>query len=276
MPENQSNIDQEVAQALIEEVHFEEPLEPTDSPLNQPVVQNEIGHSEAKKEEAKTTERTEPLDFSPNPEDKVPEQDIGKSQSKSEQPEEKVEIPDSHAKVAADTILGITDNVLAVGGGFFVRIKKHKDFYEFEEIIQVIDEQNQKNVKRLQLDKEDKQLLRPLLIAIIKKKSKELTPEQQLLGAVLSILMKKGQMVMEMRMENEVLVERILEIIKAEKKADPGPEEEEIKQAASQPEPAEMDIQPAETEAQPLESSTELAEIIEVIEEPIKPQGNEE
>jgi hypothetical protein len=111
----------------------------------------------------------------------------------------------------------MTDNVLAVGSGFFVKIKKHKDFYDFEEIVQVIDEQNAKNVKRIKLDEEDKILLRPLLIAILKKKAKKLTPEQQLFGAVLSILMKKAQVVMEIRAENEILLDRILEIIREEK-----------------------------------------------------------
>ena len=98
-----------------------------------------------------------------------------------------------------------------------MKIKKHKDFYDFEEIVQVIDEQNAKNVKRIKLDEEDKILLRPLLIAILKKKAKKLTPEQQLLGAVLSILMKKAQVVMEIRAENEILLDRILEIIREEK-----------------------------------------------------------
>jgi len=56
-----------------------------------------------------------------------------------------------------------------------------------------------------------------LLIAILKKKAKKLTPEQQLLGAVLSILMKKAQVVMEIRAENEILLDRILDIIREEK-----------------------------------------------------------
>ncbi|MCB0536743.1 MAG: hypothetical protein KDE33_04365, partial [Bacteroidetes bacterium] len=143
------------------------------------------------------------------------------------------------------TLLGMTDNVLAVGSGFFVKIKKHKDFYDFEEIVQVIDEQNAKNVKRIKLDEEDKILLRPLLIAILKKKAKKLTPEQQLLGAVLSILMKKAQVVMEIRAENEILLDRILEIIREEK-------------ANAMPEPAyepSMEQEEDETEEDELENT---------------------
>ena len=52
---------------------------------------------------------------------------------------------------------------------------------------------------------------------MLKQKAKQLTPEQQLLGAVLSILMKKGQIVMEIKAENEILVDRILDVIREEK-----------------------------------------------------------
>ena len=155
---------------------------------------------------------------------------------------EDFELPTGHAKQAADTLLGMTDNVLAVGSGFFVKIKKHKDFYDFEEIVQVIDEQNAKNVKRIKLDEEDKILLRPLLIAILKKKAKKLTPEQQLLGGVLSILMKKAQVVMEIRAENEILLDRILEIIREEKaNAMPEPVYETTKEQEEEIEDGELE-----------------------------------
>ncbi|MEM9341125.1 MAG: hypothetical protein AAGA66_20500 [Bacteroidota bacterium] len=132
---------------------------------------------------------------------------------------ENFELPAAHAKQAADTLLGMTDNFLEIGGGFFVKVKKHADFYDFDEIIQVIDEHNEKNVKKLRLEKEDKALLKPLLVSVLQKKAKKLTPEQQLMGAVLSILIKKAQLVMEVRAENELLVDRILLIIREERGA---------------------------------------------------------
>ena len=107
--------------------------------------------------------------------------------------------------------------MLAVGGGYFVKIRKHQEFYEFEEIIQVVDQQNDKNVERIKLDKEDQALLRPLLAQVLRKKAKKLTPEQQLMGAVISILMKKAQVVMEVRAENSLLENRILDIVRQEK-----------------------------------------------------------
>lgn len=238
---------QEVLNQTTDKVEFEEPLDPQSSPLNQPVVENEIGHTkpESKKESAKepvskaeepiaaaqeieeeeaNPTKEEELNFKDNETDNVPEQEIG-SGTYNEQLEEELlndegenfELPSGHARQAADTILGMTDNIMAVGGGFFIKIKKHKEFYDFEEVIQVIEEQNEKNIKRLKLDEEDKILLRPLLISMLKRKAKKLTPEQQLLGAVLSILMKKAQVVMEIKAENEILVERILDVIREEK-----------------------------------------------------------
>lgn len=237
-----SDIHSEVEQVLnsgAENVAFEEIPDENNSPLNQPVVEDEIGHGKkvvTPKQEAEPIKENEEQeeseedelekepsindDFDQNIYD-APEQEIGSYEEGEdgldELDGEDFELPTGHAKQAADTLLGMTDNVLAVGSGFFVKIKKHKDFYDFEEIVQVIDEQNAKNVKRIKLDEEDKILLRPLLIAILKKKAKKLTPEQQLLGAVLSILMKKAQVVMEIRAENEILLDRILEIIREEK-----------------------------------------------------------
>lgn len=242
------DIHSEVEQVLnsgAENVAFEEIPDENNSPLNQPVVEDEIGHGKkvvTPKQETEPMEQNEEQEESDEEAEKepsinndfdqniydAPEQEIGSYEEGEdgldELDGEDFELPTGHAKQAADTLLGMTDNVLAVGSGFFVKIKKHKDFYDFEEIVQVIDEQNAKNVKRIKLDEEDKILLRPLLIAILKKKAKKLTPEQQLLGAVLSILMKKAQVVMEIRAENEILLDRILEIIREEKaKAMPEP-----------------------------------------------------
>ncbi len=242
-----SSVEQTITEALnqpTEDIPFEEPLSPLESPLNEPVAENDIGfggttsspeptseiESRETPEEEASEDTEDPFDFDGADEDGVPEQDIGTGKGSHWDMEEAdgsdFELPASHARQAADTVLGMADNVMAIGGGFFIKIKKHKDFYDFEEVIQIIDEQNEKNTRRLKLDEEDKVLLRPLLIAILKKRAKRLTPEQQLVGAVLSILMKKVQIVVEIRAENEILVERILDVIRAEK-GNPSPEEQE-------------------------------------------------
>jgi hypothetical protein len=126
-------------------------------------------------------------------------------------------MPLEHAGLMADSIIGTINNtVLEVGAGYFVTIRKHKDFYDFEEVIQVIEEQNVKNIKQIKLDEEDKALLRPLLIHILRKKAAALSPEKQLLMVSLSIIIKKAKVVMEIRSENEMLVERIRDIIRKE------------------------------------------------------------
>jgi len=289
---------QEVLNQTTDKVEFEEPLDPQNSPLNQPVVENEIGHTkpESKKESVKEAvpkaeepvaaaqekvednlgddSKEDELNFEANETDNVPEQEIG-SGTYNEQLEEELsndegenfELPSGHARQAADTILGMTDNIMAVGGGFFIKIKKHKEFYDFEEVIQVIEEQNEKNIRRLKLDEEDKILLHPLLISMLKRKAKKLTPEQQLLGAVLSILMKKAQVVMEIKAENEILVERILDVIREEKGySDQDLDEEEPEPTPEPPKPEPKKVVVAEQE--------EEIEEVEVEQEEVNPLNN--
>ncbi|MFC4632810.1 hypothetical protein ACFO3O_02765 [Dokdonia ponticola] len=272
-------IAQEVKDVLTtapEEITFESIQGEDSSPLNQPVIEKDIGgerpiESDPEKQKSwnvwkpdrphqmpeepvipsseqpefrKTVEenveqekREQPLD--------APEQEInggGYDDDDEPQPtDEDFELPLSQANQAADALLGMSNNVLEVGGGYFVKISKHKEFYEFDEIITVIDQQNDKNVARVKLDKEDKALLRPLLAQILRKKAKKLTPEQQLMGAVLSILMKKAQVVMEVRAENNILEERILDIIRDEKASVLEEEQEEF--TAQEEEYANQDFQ---------------------------------
>ncbi|MFL0147980.1 hypothetical protein V2598_06570 [Tenacibaculum maritimum] len=253
----QDKIAQEVQDALTatpEEINFEQLQNEDSSPLNQPVIEKDIGgerpvdaDEEKQKswnvwkpeQEHKTLDELEPgrsgntqTDFRTKVEAKVekekeqepldaPEQEINGNGFDTEADEtvtdQDFEVPLAQANQAADAILGMSNNVLAVGGGYFVRIRKHQEFYEFEEIIQVVDQQNEKNVERIKLDKEDQALLRPLLAQVLRKKAKKLTPEQQLMGAVISILMKKAQVVMEVRAENSLLENRILDIVRQEK-----------------------------------------------------------
>lgn len=254
----QDNIAKEVQDALTaspEEINFEQLQNEDSSPLNQPVIEKDIGgerpmETEEEKQkswnvwkpeqEHKTLDELEPgrsgntqIDFRSSVEANVekekaqepldaPEQDINGNGFDTDAHEtvtdQDFEVPLAQANQAADAILGMSNNVLAVGGGYFVKIRKHQEFYEFEEIIQVVDEQNTKNVERIKLDKEDQALLRPLLAQVLRKKAKKLTPEQQLMGAVISILMRKAQVVMEVRTENSLLENRILDIVRQEKR----------------------------------------------------------
>lgn len=242
---------QEVLSQNQEKISFEELPNQESSPLNQAVVDkdnfgtedlvaefvasdNNLEDAASRDEieienESHLNANTNATDTTPHklPKDDAPEQEINENYSETViEEEESFELPLSHAKQAADTVLGVANNVIEVGGGYFVKIRKHKEFYEFEEIISVVEKQNEKNIQRIKLDKEDQILLRPLLIQVLKTKAQKLTPEQQLIAAILSIGMKKAQVVMEVRNENEILVERILDIVRAEKE-----EKEEVEEA---------------------------------------------
>lgn len=315
----QDKIAQEVQEALTaspEEITFEQLQKEDSSPLNQPVVEKDIGGERPinnEKQESwnvwKPQQEAKPInkleinqntetDFRSKVEANVekekaqepldaPEQEINGSGVETEDEEsitdKDFEVPLAQANQAADALLGMTNNVLAVGGGYFVKINKHKEFFEFEEIIQVVDTQNNKNIERIKLDKEDQVLLRPLLAQVLRKKAKKLTPEQQLMGAVVSILMKKAQMVLEIRAENGLLEDRILDIIREEKgysdQDEIEEEEEEIKEGyvSAKTETKLEQVKPEKPISKPIIEDIEVEEvddditeasILEVAEEP--------
>jgi len=246
----ENNISTEVKEALTthtDQIVLETIQDENNSPLNTPVIEKDIGGESQvnlqqtdenwniwkPEKEGAVSEPQGDVDYRKTIENQIesekqnepldaPEQEINGNDKFSEQDtpvsDADFEMPIAQANQTADALLGITNNVLTAGASFFVKVKKHEQFYEFDEIVDVIDTQNEKNVQRILLDKEDKALLRPLLSEVIRKKAKQLTPEQQLMGAIASILIKKGQTVMEIRQENKVLEDRLISIIKEQKK----------------------------------------------------------
>jgi len=243
-----------------QDIAFEPIPEENESPLAQPVVQksNTSGDVNASKNEAKETsnstgEKKEEPKVKPQekPSD-APEQEIDAEPTEEEKKdigsasgngEGEFSMPLEHAGLMADSIIGTINNtVLEVGAGYFVTISKHKDFYDFEELIQVIEEQNVKNVKRIKLDEEDKALLRPLLIHILRKKAAALSPEKQLLMVAISIIIKKAKVVIEIRAENQMLVERIRDIIRKEVRQEQEEQEQEKNNSGSTNEKATEEV----------------------------------
>jgi len=200
-----------------DQISFEPLAEEKVTPLNQPVTEKATDPAAGQIDTA-ASDANDPFYQSDQqldaPLQEISEEPYEPGESASE---ETFELPNEAASQAAEALLGVTDNFLEIGGGFLVRIKKHKAFYEFEELVQVIDEQNEKNITRIKLEEADKILLRPLLIAVLKKRAQHLSPEQQLLGAIVSILFKKAQIVVQVRTENQALSDRILSIIKQQK-----------------------------------------------------------
>lgn len=184
-----NNVQEEIIEALKmnpEDIPYQDSLPPEDSPLNYPVAEKHFEAPPSQEEPAKN-------------------------------------VDNGHAKMMAEVILGAANNIIEVGGGFFIKIKTDPSFLEYEELVQVIGEQNQRNIKRLILDEGDKAMLRPLLAEVLKARQKVLSPEHQLLIAGVSILIKKAQMVMEVRAENQILTERIRNIIQEEGQPKPEP-----------------------------------------------------
>ena len=140
-------------------IPFEELPAEESSPLNQPVKEKDIAgpgqHREATKEmdnptgqlsredNVQETGSSQPFPDQDQQQEDAPEQEIAEDYNETDSFEEEIaekefELPTSHAKRAADTVLGMANNVLEVGGGYFIKIRKNKALFEFDEIIQVI------------------------------------------------------------------------------------------------------------------------------------------
>lgn len=273
-----------------QDIAFEPIPQENDSPLAQAVVQKNTSPADTNSgkteqnstiaDPAKNEEKTSPLSEKNPPGTKVqeevedaPEQPINEqpgeqqTNASSDLQEPEFTMPVAEATILANSILGIVNNtVLEVGAGYFVTIKKHNDFYEFDELVHVIDEQNVKNIKRMKLDEEDKAMLRPLLIMVLRRKAKVLSPEAQLLGVGLSIIIKKAKVVMEIRAENELLVDRIRDIIKKEMNAHYEEEEQEGEQEAKTTDRKNKDEEILSQEVNPNKMTNNTGLPIEVLE----------
>lgn len=234
----------EIEQAFTDSIDYEEISEVEESPINEAVKEGEVSDGflqlgEAKKEVNNSDQENdqemelpsgllEEIEEEQLPPSDAPEQRIDdtseedsheEGEEQSDKPE--LDVPNGHAALAADSLLGVADNVLEIGGGFFVKMKKTKSILDFDELIEikgdksatklseVIDQKNVKNILRIKLDKEDKALLRPILIEVLKRKAEELTPEQQLMAVGISIAIKKAQLMVEIKAENKILLQQL-------------------------------------------------------------------
>jgi len=229
----EDELDKEIIEVLntpLEDIESQIPISEQQSPLNQQVKTGDIAApsfdatTDSNGSFRKQAETQHAFDKAQQERSDAPEQQI-EGDFKEQTGGDPMEIPDqaipnAQSLQTAEALLGMADNVIAVGAGYFIKVKKHQEFYEYDEIVQIIDDQNEKNVKRVCLDEDDKALLKPLLAIVLQNKAKQLTPEQQLLGAATAIIIKKIQIVLEMRSENRSLEDRLLQIIADSKKED--------------------------------------------------------
>jgi len=243
----EDELDKEIIEVLntpIEDMESQSSIPENQSPLNQGVKTGDIADTKATEQAngsfRKKAETQHAFDKAQEELEDAPEQPIHtdkESSSNHTTDTSDAVIPNAQSLQTAEALLGMADNVIAVGAGYFIKVRKHQEFYEYEEIVQIIDEQNEKNIKRVCLDEDDKALLKPLLAIVLQNKAKQLTPEQQLFGAATAIIIKKIQIVLEMRSENRSLEDRLLQIIADSKKdkipPQPSPTADQQRQAAS-------------------------------------------
>jgi len=231
-----------IEEAFGESIEYEEIAEIESSPMNEAVKEGEVSDGFSLKEginlnEGSLAENTEEdlpegllEDFEEDqlPPSDAPEQVVDEEEELGEEGVEEpirtaapIDQADQHAGIAADSLLGIADNILEIGGGFFVKIKRRKSHLYFDELLErskkekfprigaKIDSQNEKNFKRIKLDPTDVALLRPILIEVLKNQTKKMTPEQQLAAVAISIAVKKGQAMVEMKAENKLFVQQL-------------------------------------------------------------------
>jgi hypothetical protein len=125
------------------------------------------------------------------------------------------EIPTQSAKQIADFILNSANFIIPLLGNRFVTINIHEEYYEVSGFIQVINEQNERNIQRIKLTEEEKDYLRPILVAVIKEKHTQLSPTTQLMIAAGMIISKKTMDVIEIRKENKMLENKLVDMIRA-------------------------------------------------------------
>jgi len=235
-----------IEKAFGESIEYEEISEIENSPINEPVKEGEVSDGFSKeKPPAPTNDSTsneieedlppEMLEEVETPQ--LPPKDAPEQVVNDEEPNENklegeptrtatpIDHADQHAKIAADSFIGIANNMLEIGGGFFIKIKRKKSHIYFDEllertkmegfppVVESIDNQNNKNFNRIKLDPTDVALLRPVLVEVLKNQTKQMTPEQQLAAVAISIAVKKGKAMMEIKAENKLFVQLLDERI---------------------------------------------------------------
>ena len=106
---------EELKTLLQEETQLEEQLQAGDSPLNEPVIEKDIAGGVANPASTPTSGLGD-----------APEQPIGQQGQASAKPD--FELPAAEAKMAAESILGVANHLIQLGGGFAINNRKHKAY----------------------------------------------------------------------------------------------------------------------------------------------------
>jgi hypothetical protein len=116
---------------------------------------------------------------------------------------------------------------IGIFGPMLVGVKLHREFYNFKGAVEQIKEQNEKNTEKIKFDDEDIDMIREPLVAMMQEKGiRGLTNGEKLVVGLLMIGVKKAKIVVEIRKENKILENNLMDLIRSQAPKQSGPKEE--------------------------------------------------
>jgi hypothetical protein len=113
---------------------------------------------------------------------------------------------------------------IGIFGPMLVGVKLHREFYNFKGAVEQIKEQNEKNTEKIKFDDEDIDMIREPLVAMMQEKGiRGLTNGEKLVVGLLMIGVKKAKIIVEIRKENKILENNLMDLIRSQspQKAEP-------------------------------------------------------
>lgn len=132
---------------------------------------------------------------------------------------------------SANDLIDFGQKALNYGIGIFgpmlVGVKLHPQFYNFKGVVEEIKEQNEKNTEKIKFDDEDINMIREPIVAMMQEKGiRGLTNGEKLVVGLLMIGVKKAKVIVEIRKENKILENKLMDLIRSQAPKQSGPKEE--------------------------------------------------
>lgn len=216
-----SEIEKEIQEALSadgQEIQLETSPNQDVSPLNHPVVEKEAPGAGMHGTDPQVLPGEESNDQGQD----IPEEPLdAPEQTFDQSPEEadiddggNVQMEDKEAKIVANSILGMFDSGLALGKPL-VSLKVKPEYFGDEDILAFVEEQNARGLEAITLSGAEKNMLRPPLIEVVKKRAKKVSPEAQLIGLGIMIMAGKAQTMLSLRKDLVAAEERLMNHLNA-------------------------------------------------------------
>lgn len=115
---------------------------------------------------------------------------------------------------------------IGIFGPMLVGVKLHREFYNFKGAVEQIKEQNEKNTEKIKFDDEDIDMIREPLVAMMQEKGiRGLTNGEKLVVGLLMIGVKKAKIIVEIRKENKILENNLMDLIRSQSPQKAAPKE---------------------------------------------------